>query len=171
MVLWGIFFSSFLIGVSGSMMAGPMLGVTISGSLKRGWIVGPLVVLGHGILELMLVIAMISGLKDFFSNTTVAGLIGLCGGVFLAWMGYGMIKSSINKSVSLENQSTGNSGGIKNLVLAGALVSITNPYFILWWASTGMESIRQSHALGLIEYWRFLAGIFYRILHGILLFL
>lgn len=82
-----------------------------------------------------------------------------------------MIKSSINKSVSLENQSTGNSGGIKNLVLAGALVSITNPYFILWWASTGMESIRQSHALGLIGVLAFLAGIFYRILHGILLFL
>lgn len=66
MVLWGIFFSSFLIGFSGAMMPGPMLGVTISGSLKRGWIAGPLVVLGHGILELMLVIAMISGLKDFF---------------------------------------------------------------------------------------------------------
>ena len=85
-------------------------------------------------------------------------MIGLCGGVFLAWMGYGMIKSSINKSVSLENQSTGNSGGIKNLVLAGALVSITNPYFILWWASTGMESIRQSHALGLIGVLAFFSG-------------
>jgi threonine/homoserine/homoserine lactone efflux protein len=65
-------------------------------------------------------------------------------------MGYGMIKSGINKSVSLKNQRAGNSAGMRNLVLAGALVSATNPYFILWWASTGMESIRQSYTLGLI---------------------
>lgn len=158
MVWWGILFSSFLIGFSGAMMPGPMLGVTISGSLKRGWIAGPLVVLGHGILELILIIVMAFGLKDFFSNPTVAGLIGLFGGAFLAWMGYGMIKSSLNKSISLDNQSAGNSEGIKNIIFAGALVSITNPYFILWWASTGMESIRRSHALGLMYVLAFFTG-------------
>ncbi|NMA67652.1 MAG: LysE family transporter [Clostridiaceae bacterium] len=158
MVWWGILFSSFLIGFSGAMMPGPMLGVTISGSLKRGWKAGPLVVLGHGILELILIIFMAFGLKDFFSNSTVAGLIGVFGGAFLAWMGYGMIKSSLNKSVSLENQSAGKSHGVKNLVLSGALVSITNPYFILWWASTGMESIRQSYSLGLIGVLSFFTG-------------
>ena len=94
-------------------------------------------VLGHGILELILIIIMAFGLKDLFSSPTVAGFIGLFGDVFLAWMGYGMIKSGINKSVSLENQRAGNSSGMRNLVLAGALVSATNPYFILWWASTG----------------------------------
>jgi len=35
-VLWGIFISAFLIGFSGAMMPGPMLGVTIDGSLKKG---------------------------------------------------------------------------------------------------------------------------------------
>jgi threonine/homoserine/homoserine lactone efflux protein len=58
MVLWGIFISAFLIGFSGAMMPGPMLGVTIDGSLKKEWIAGPLAVLGHGILELILIIVM-----------------------------------------------------------------------------------------------------------------
>lgn len=158
MVLWGIFISAFLIGFSGAMMPGPMLGVTIDGSLKRGWIAGPLTVLGHGILEFILIIIMILGLKDFFSNPIVAGLIGLIGGVFIAWMGYGMIRSSVNKSVSLEDQRGENSTGMGNLVLAGALVSATNPYFILWWASTGMEFIRQSYASGLIGIFFFFMG-------------
>ncbi len=158
MVLWGIFVSAFLIGFSGAMMPRPMLGVTIDGSLKKGWTAGPLTVLGHGILKLILIIIMTFGLKDFFSNPTVAGFIGLFGGAFLAWMGYGMIKSSINKSVSLENQGAGNSAGMRNLVLAGALVSATNPYFILWWASTGMESIRQSYTSGLIGVFFFFIG-------------
>lgn len=86
-------------------MPGPMLGVTIEGSLKRKkWTAGPLIVLGHGILELALIIAMTFGLRDFFSNPVIAGFIGLFGGAFLAWMGYGMIKSGIRKTVSLNNQ-------------------------------------------------------------------
>ncbi len=158
MALWGIFIGAFFIGFSGAMMPGPLLGITIDGSIKKGWIAGPLIVLGHGVLELILIIIMTYGLKDFFSNLTVSGLIGLIGGAFLAWMGYGMIKVGINKSVSLENQDAGNTIGIKNLTLTGALVSATNPYFILWWASTGMESIRQSFTLGLVGVLFFFMG-------------
>jgi len=66
LTVWGTFLSAFLIGFSGAMMPGPMLGVTISGSLRKGFIAGPLVVLGHGILELLLVFAMAFGLSAFF---------------------------------------------------------------------------------------------------------
>jgi len=48
--------------------------------------------------NLGLIVIMTFGLKDFFSNPTVAGFIGFFGGAFLAWMGYGMIKSGINNS-------------------------------------------------------------------------
>ena len=145
---YGNFLSSFMIGFSGAMMPGPMLGVTIDSSLKRGYLAGPLVVLGHGILELVLVIVMAFGLREFFENPKIAGLIGLVGGGFLAWMGYGMVKSALQKSISLDSNNKGGSS-MGNLVWAGILVSITNPYFILWWASTGMELIRQAYAVGL----------------------
>ncbi|MDQ2088014.1 LysE family transporter [Herbivorax sp. ANBcel31] len=158
MTFWGIFISAFIIGFSGAMMPGPMLGVTIDGSLRKGWVAGPLTVLGHGILEFILIIVMIFGLKDFFSNPTVAGIIGLFGAAFLAWMGYGMIKAGIKKSVSIEKQGADNSSGMKNLVLAGAIVSATNPYFIIWWSSAGIESVRQSLALGLIGILVFFVG-------------
>ncbi|WP_425414377.1 LysE family transporter [Paenibacillus ginsengihumi] len=58
----------------------------------------------------------------------------------------------------MESQRAGNSAGVRNLALAGALVSATNPYFILWWASTGMESIRQSYTSGLIGVLFFFIG-------------
>ena len=157
MEVWGIFLSSFMIGFSGAMMPGPMLGVTIDGSLKRGYLAGPLVVLGHGILELVLVIVMAFGLREFFENPKIAGLIGLVGGGFLAWMGYGMVKSALQKSISLDSNNKGGSS-MRNLVWAGILVSITNPYFILWWASTGMELIRQAYAVGLLGVALFYVG-------------
>ena len=138
-------------------MPGPLLGVTIEGSLKRGYIAGPLVVLGHGILEFTLVFAMAFGLREFFSNPIIAGLIGILGGGFLAWMGYDMIKSSLKKTVSLEDQENGGMGH-RNLILAGIVVSATNPYFILWWASTGMESIRQAYTMGVLGILAFYFG-------------
>ncbi|MFZ5945417.1 MAG: LysE family transporter [Bacillota bacterium] len=149
--------SAFVIGFSGAMMPGPMLGVTIHGSLKKGYIAGPQVVLGHGILELILLFAMIFGLKDFFSNQTVAGYIGVVGGIYLTWMGVGMIKSSVQKAVSLENQDVHGFEG-KNLILAGGVVSATNPYFILWWATTGIELVRQSLSVGLAGIFLFFIG-------------
>lgn len=149
MSLWGIFFSALIIGFSGAMMPGPMLGVTIDGSLRKGAAAGPLVVSGHGILELILVVVMASGLKNFFANPKVAGLIGLVGGVFLMWMGYGMVKSVMCNAVSLQNGAKGRFS-VQNLLLAGVIVSITNPYFIIWWATTGMEMIRQAYTLGFL---------------------
>lgn len=128
-------------------MPGPMLGVTVDGSLKRGASAGPLVVLGHGALEFILVMAMALGLKDFFANPRVAGIIGLIGGAFLLWMGFDMAKSAVRNAVSIQD-GAGGRFKVQNLVLAGALVSITNPYFIMWWATTGMEMIRQAYALG-----------------------
>lgn len=157
MTLWGIFVSALIIGFSGAMMPGPMLGVTIDGSFRKGYLAGPLIVLGHGILELMLVIIMVFGLRDFFSNSIVAGVIGLFGGAFLGWMGYGMVKSSIQKKVSFNNQG-GENIKEKSLVLTGIVVSATNPYFIIWWASTGAESIRRAYTLGLIGVLFFFTG-------------
>ncbi|NLM45286.1 MAG: LysE family transporter [Firmicutes bacterium] len=158
MDLWGILLGAFFIGFSGAMMPGPLLGVAIDGSLKKGWTAGPSLVLGHGILEFFLIIVMTFGLKEFFAKPVVAGLIGLFGGAYLAWMGYGMLKAGIKKSVSIENPAAGGNAGAKSLVLAGVLVSATNPYFILWWATTGMESVRLSYDLGLLGVFCFFCG-------------
>lgn len=157
MLLWGIFVTSFIVGFSGAMMPGPMLGVTIDGSIKKGFFAGPLVVIGHAVLELLLVVVMVLGLKDFFTNPIVSGLIGLIGGGFLGWMGIDMVRSAVKKTVSIESQSTSNAAG-KNLSLKGALVSATNPYFILWWATTGIGFIRQSYAVGFLGILLFFVG-------------
>ena len=50
-VLLTIFISSFVIALSGAMMPGTLLTVTISESSRRGMIAGPLLILGHGILQ------------------------------------------------------------------------------------------------------------------------
>lgn len=43
--------TSFVIGFSGALVPGPLFVVTVMESTKRGYIAGPLIVIGHAITE------------------------------------------------------------------------------------------------------------------------
>jgi len=132
--LFGITLSSFLIAISGAAMPGPVLTVTISESAKRGFMAGPLIVLGHGILELFLMILIIFGVAHIVNTPRVIGGIGLAGGVVLAGLAYGMLKDlkRIRLELVSEQKATGNP------IVAGMLTSLANPYWTIWWATIGL---------------------------------
>ncbi|MHB1125952.1 MAG: LysE family transporter [Bacillota bacterium] len=148
MDLISIFLSALVVGFSGAMMPGPLLTVTINESARRGYIAGPLIVAGHGILELLLVIGLVYGLSDVFKYPGVSIGLSVFGGVVLAWMGYGILTGALGGKVNLEWQETEHRlpGRLKGLgpVLAGALISLSNPYWVLWWAAIGAAFVMQS---------------------------
>ena len=82
-VLITIFATSFVLALSGALMPGPLLTITLSESAKRGFRAGPLVVLGHGILELALVLLLFLGLAPVLKNDHVIGGLGVTGAVIL----------------------------------------------------------------------------------------
>ena len=47
-----VFFSSFVLALSGALVPGPLFTLTVSESLRRGAKAGPLIILGHGLLEI-----------------------------------------------------------------------------------------------------------------------
>lgn len=134
MTLGAIAGTSLLLGFSGAMMPGPLLTLTISESARRGMRVGPQLIAGHALLEGVLVILLLVGLAEIIQHPLVFTGIALCGGVMLIWMGCSMVRSLPGMSLDLSPHSQ------KSFppVLAGALVSLANPYFILWWASIGI---------------------------------
>jgi threonine/homoserine/homoserine lactone efflux protein len=132
-----IFGTSFLIALSGAMMPGPMLAVAISETPRRGPWTGPLLIVGHMAVEGLLVIGLVLGLSVFLQSDRVVGGIGLAGGAMLVWMGQGMLRSV--KKMTLDTDAD-NPQGI-HPILAGAVTSVANPYFILWWATIGLTYI------------------------------
>lgn len=139
--LIAIFTTSLVVGFSGAMMPGPLLTVVISESARWGFVQGPLLVLGHAVAELFIVIALTMGLTKLLKRNMVAGLIGLIGGTFLLWMGYGAAKSAWQGTLSL-SLTSGREGGVRlGPIVTGILVSVSNPYWLLWWATVGASYI------------------------------
>jgi threonine/homoserine/homoserine lactone efflux protein len=160
----GIGLTSFLVGLSGAMMPGPVLSVTIRETAARvrgadlahpagpqgrrahlrAALAGPLVVLGHGVLEILLIVAIVLGLGELLTRGPVVGAIGLVGGAVLLWMGWGMFASL--KTLRLDAAE----GGARRAhpVLAGILTSLCNPYWAVWWATIGLGYIGLSMRLG-----------------------
>jgi threonine/homoserine/homoserine lactone efflux protein len=87
-----IFVSSFIIALSGAMMPGPLLAVTIRDTTRRGFVAAPLLVLGHGILELGLVALLLLGLAEWLKGDAAATFIALGGCGALLWMAAGMVR-------------------------------------------------------------------------------
>ena len=70
-----IFCTSFVLALSGALMPGPLLTVTVSESSRRGMSTGPLMIFGHGLLELALIVALVSGLAPILARDDVFILI------------------------------------------------------------------------------------------------
>ncbi|MDK9706181.1 MAG: LysE family translocator [Desulforhopalus sp.] len=150
-----IFSTSFVLALSGALMPGPLLTVTISESSRRGAHVGPMMIFGHGLLELAMVAALLSGLAPILARDDVFILISLTGGAFLLWMGTAMLRSL--PQLSLEGQAD-NGRGSRNLVVTGIVLSAANPYWLIWWASIGIGYIMHSMKFGLIGVAAFFCG-------------
>jgi threonine/homoserine/homoserine lactone efflux protein len=149
--LWLIFSLSFVMSLSGALMPGPMLTYTIARTVQsgpRGWLLGPRVVLGHAALEAVLLFGLVLGVVEFLHAPLAAKIIGVAGALLLAWMGIGLIREAL-RGRALDLQTAGQPAeqpGKRRAepaahglhpALAGTLVSVSNPYFWIWWITIG----------------------------------
>jgi len=149
-----IFLTSFIIAFSGAMMPGPLLTITISESARQGGWVGPKIIAGHAILEIVLIAGILLGLAPFLQNDTFFIVIAIIGGGIMIWMSWGMFSSlpqlNINNNTNTKRQ--------KNIYLSGILMSLANPYWIIWWATIGLGYILHSMKFGIMGIFLFFIG-------------
>jgi threonine/homoserine/homoserine lactone efflux protein len=143
------------VSLSGALMPGPLLTVTLKESLGRGAVAGPLVVLGHGLLELAMVGALLFGLQHWLRLPVVEFCLSLAGAAVLVWMARGLLGGLGNKfSLSLEEKSPGVTSTSRRTffrpVWAGVLASAANPYWELWWATIGAAMLSQAQVAGAV---------------------
>ncbi|MBS7605192.1 MAG: LysE family transporter [Candidatus Bathyarchaeia archaeon] len=161
--LFWIGFSSFLAALSGAIVPGPVFTLVLTESLKSGKITGPLIVLGHLLIEGAIILLVFIGLQPVLQSREVMMIAGYIGGAALMLIGLKLILDSlrvkIKDSLNVEGIAGRGKTPIYKLVFLGFLASCSNPYFFLWWLATGLPIMVSSISIaGVSGFLSFLIG-------------
>jgi threonine/homoserine/homoserine lactone efflux protein len=166
--LAALFVTSFGVGFTGALMPGPLTTLAVRETMRRGFWAGPLLAVGHSLVDLVLVIGLALGLSRFLDNDSVNGGIGIVGGLFLLWMGVHTI-GALPKEVPALAPALANGPGAATydgswrqrwmrslaasdrprpstalvLGVAAGLVTLSSPGVIVWWATVGTLLVQQ----------------------------
>jgi threonine/homoserine/homoserine lactone efflux protein len=150
----------FFTGLSGALIPGPMLAYVISDTLKKGASSGPLTVLGHVFVELLLIVALVLGLGLTSYFLDHKSWIYVIGGIALILMAILVIKESGRARSELEQGGIDKGIGVRSVkyaynssIVGGVLFTAFNPAFIPWWVTIGYPLLLQGFE------WLALAGI------------
>lgn len=136
-LLW----TGFVTGLSGALLPGPLLAFTISESMKKGFIAGPLVITGHAIVEIGVVALLVVSLQNYLE--LIRTPVYLLGGLFLIIMSYSLI--NINYEGQKDKKTRHGS------ILGGIMFSVFNPGTPIWWATAGMALLTYGmEAMGML---------------------
>jgi threonine/homoserine/homoserine lactone efflux protein len=124
---------------------GPMTAATLAAGARHKH-AGLTIALGHAIVEFPLMILIVAGLGRFFQIENVKTTIGLIGGAFLVVLGLQMLRDS-RKPVTLTP-----SAANRSTLVTGIVLTIGNPYFLLWWATVGLALATQASAFGILAF-------------------
>ncbi|MEA3428489.1 MAG: LysE family transporter [Thermodesulfobacteriota bacterium] len=160
--LWVVFSFSFLVALTGAMAPGPLLTYTIIKSVQsgeRGYLMGLWIITGHAILEMGIIIFLLLGFSFVLQNIIVVRTIGIAGGALLIYFGLSIIRDIrrgniptyfLNSCNSSDNdlQDRGHSSpkinkNLDNPIVGGIVVSMSNPYWWVWWATIGFAFMIQ----------------------------
>ena len=131
-----------MISLSGVMAPGPVTAAAI-GMGARSRYAGMLLAIGHGIVEFPLMILIVLGMGRILKLPTAQIAIGLAGGAFLLMMAIGMLRSL--RSAGMQETKVAKSAPM----LAGIILSATNPYFLFWWATVGLALATTATGMGI----------------------
>jgi threonine/homoserine/homoserine lactone efflux protein len=150
-----IFFGSLLVAFTGALMPGPMLTLVISSVAQKGFWTSVFIVIGHSVLELLIVAGFYLGVLKYLDSPLVIKIISITGGAFLIYMAISIIVSVARKKIKLDLDSkriAQNLGTRNSFIITGKgiLISLANPYWYVWWLTIGASFMVKSvqHSFG-----------------------
>jgi threonine/homoserine/homoserine lactone efflux protein len=112
-------------------------------------------VIGHAIPELCLAVLFSLGLNKFLKDKTVVGTISIIGGAFLIWLAY-KVFSEVRAGVTVDLTTRQDVGW--GPLVGGLWSSVSNPGWIVWWATIGAQYIVLSLKHGILGLAFFFVG-------------
>ena len=164
--LGAIFSTSFVVSLTGALAPGPVTTMAVREGVRRGFWAGPALAAGHGVVEGILVIGLALGLNQLLDNDAVTASVALAGGAYLVYLGLLTVITAPKQELQLEGEGIPVGAGFKpaqasggvgvsnrgilraipagvvgSLAVSGIALSITNPFWVAWWATIGTAYI------------------------------
>ena len=121
-----VLLASFLVGLTGAVSPGPMSASILGMSHKRPLLSTAGLVAGHGIVEAAIIVGIIFGLSSLPYQTGIA----LLGCVTIVILG-------ILQFMSEPERQEGREGAARAPFVAGIVLTLSNPYWWVWWLTFG----------------------------------
>lgn len=144
MSLGALFAEVFVTSLSGALSPGPLSTMAVREGAQGGARAGPVLALGHSLLELGIVLGLAFGLEGVLKRDDVGTAIALAGGLYLLWLGQATVRTALAGPASTLTAGDATSSGLGNLLAAGLVVSMSNPFFLAWWGTVGAGLVRQA---------------------------
>ncbi|MFW9809627.1 MAG: LysE family transporter [Candidatus Thorarchaeota archaeon] len=133
----------FALSLTGALAPGPLSAAVIQQASKRGRLHGILPMVGHSIVELGIMSAIILGVNALTLTPFVVDIMMSFGGFIIIIFGFLALRdykyeALIPDSIAKSETSTFTA---LEATTQGALVSIFSPYFLLWWFGAGLSFI------------------------------
>lgn len=139
--MFGFLLTTIAVSLSGVMAPGPITAATLAtGARSRH--AGAVIALGHGIVEMPLILLLVAGVGGFLQTSTAKAGIGLAGGTVLALMGLQLV-ASLRKPIAESAAPVQ-----RHPLLIGVVLTAANPYFLVWWATVGLTLVTQAVTFG-----------------------
>jgi threonine/homoserine/homoserine lactone efflux protein len=134
------------ISLTGVMLPGPMTAATIAKGYSDKH-AGAWIAAGHAVVEVPIIAIIYAviyfGFEHFIGSSQVKMGIYLAGGLMLLYLGFRMFRAS--------RETLGAVGGLPaSSLVAGIVITGTNPAFYMWWATAGAVLITGAAKFGLI---------------------
>jgi threonine/homoserine/homoserine lactone efflux protein len=155
--LVAIFIFSFLASIGAVVSPGPVMAAIVTEAPRQGWRVGPLVALGHTLLELVIVVLLGLGLTLGLASPLVRKIIAIAGGILLIFIGCSYLVGIWRGRIKLPHaEANAPVRSPFSMVLLGAGTTISNPFWYTWWVTVAAGYLAQARQLSLLA-----VGIFF----------
>ena len=132
MLLLLLFIQSFAVGFAAVITPGPVSTAIVTESVRRGFVVGPLVTLGHVALEFVMVMLLAFGLAAGLNTPIITAVIAALGGALLLFMGGSMAWGGYHGRISLPKPGAASpQRGNLGLLALGVAATFVNPFWSL----------------------------------------
>jgi threonine/homoserine/homoserine lactone efflux protein len=130
-----------VISISGVLMPGPVFAATVAEGYRDPR-AGLAIAEGHAFVEIPLIIAIFVGFDTILNNADLIAGIAIIGGAVLLYMAIDMLRS---REIIIREE-----GGTGHPLRQGFMTTITNPYWLPWWATIGAALIATAAQFGLL---------------------